>query len=77
MVSSEGKRIAVFSMSPLFPDFAIGGGQVQLKKVALHLGELGHGVTILSTRHEASTTPFSWHENVYHQANLTLQTALS
>ena len=64
MVSSEGKRIAVFSMSPLFPDFAIGGGQVQLKKVALHLGELGHRVTILSTRHEASTTPFSWHENV-------------
>ena len=38
----QGKDIAVFSMTPLFPDFAMGGGQVQLKKVALHLGELGH-----------------------------------
>ena len=65
MTSSEGKRIAVFSMTPLFPDFAMGGGQVQLKKVALHLGELGHRLTILSTRHEESTAPFSWHENVH------------
>ncbi len=64
MTASEGKRIAVFSMTPLFPDFAMGGGQVQLKKVALHLGELGHRLTILSTRHEASTVPFAWHENV-------------
>ena len=58
------KRIAIFSMTPLFPDFAMGGGQVQLKKVALHLGELGHKLTILSTRREGSTTPFKWHENV-------------
>ena len=58
------KRIAVFSMTPLFPDFAMGGGQVQLKKVALHLGELGHRVTILSTQREGSMTPFHWHENV-------------
>ena len=58
------KRIAVFSMTPLFPEFAMGGGQVQLKKVALHLGELGHRLTILSTRREGSMTPFRWHENV-------------
>ena len=58
------KRIAVFSMTPLFPDFAMGGGQVQLKKVALHLGELGHQLTILSTRREGSTAPFKWHESV-------------
>jgi len=58
------KRIAVFSMTPLFPDFAMGGGQVQLKKVALHLGELGHRLTILSTQREGSMTPFHWHENV-------------
>ncbi len=64
MSSSEGKRIAVFSMTPLFPDYAMGGGQVQLKKVALHLGELGHRLSILSTRHEESSAPFSWHENV-------------
>ncbi|MDE2949723.1 MAG: glycosyltransferase family 4 protein [Chloroflexota bacterium] len=65
MTSSQGKRIAVFSMTPLFPDFAMGGGQVQLKKVALHLGELGHRLTILSTRHAESIAPFSWHENVH------------
>jgi len=58
------KQIAVFSMTPLFPDFAMGGGQVQLKKIALHLGELGHQLTILSTRREGSMTPFHWHENV-------------
>ena len=58
------KRIAVFSMTPLFADFTMGGGQNQLKKVALHLGELGHQLTILSTRREGSTHPFHWHENV-------------
>ena len=58
------KRIAVFSMTPLFPDFVMGGGQAQLKKVALHLGEQGHKLTILSTRREGSMTPFRWHENV-------------
>ena len=61
---SEPKKIAAFSMTPLFPDFAMGGGQVQLKKVALHLGELGHRLTILSTQREGSITPFKWHENV-------------
>ena len=61
---SQRKRIAVFSMTPLFPDIAMGGGQNQLKKIALHLGELGHELTILSTRREGSTQPFQWHENV-------------
>ncbi len=61
---SASKKIAVFSMTPLFPDFAMGGGQNQLKKVALHLGEQGHRLTILSTRREGSTAPFQWHENV-------------
>lgn len=51
-------------MTPLFPDFAMGGGQNQLKKVALHLGELGHQLTILSTQREGSMHPFLWHENV-------------
>ncbi len=60
----EQKKIAVFSMTPLFPDFAMGGGQAQLKKVALHLGELGHRLTILSTRRDGSMTPFKWHDNV-------------
>ncbi len=58
------KKIAVFSMTPLFSDFAMGGGQIQLKKVALHLGEQGHQLTILSTQREGSSRPFRWHENV-------------
>lgn len=61
---SKRKKIAVFSMTPLFPDLAMGGGQAQLKKVALHLGELGHRLTILSTRREGSMKPFKWHENI-------------
>ena len=60
----ERKKIAVFSMTPLFPDFAMGGGQVQLKKVALHLAESGHRLTILSTQREGSMKPFKWHDNV-------------
>ena len=61
---SASKKIAVFSMTPLFPDFAMGGGQKQLKKVALHLGEQGHQLTILSTQREGSMTPFKWRGNV-------------
>ncbi len=61
---SSRKNIAVFSMTPLFPDFAMGGGQKQLKKVALHLGELGHKLSILSTQRDGSLHPFLWHENV-------------
>ncbi len=61
---TQGKRIAVFSMTPLFPEFVMGGGQAQLKKVALHLGELGHKLRILSTRRAGSQAPFRWHENV-------------
>ena len=62
---NSSKDIAVFSMTPLFPDFAMGGGQNQLKKVALHLGEQGHRLTIFSTRRQGSTQPFRWHENVH------------
>ena len=61
---TAGKKIAVFSMTPLFPEFVMGGGQIQLKKVALHLAELGHNLTILSTQREGSMTPFKWHENI-------------
>lgn len=61
---SSGKKIAVFSLNPLFPDFSSGGNQAQLKKVALHLGELGHQLSILTTRREGSMTPFKWHDNV-------------
>ena len=59
-----GKKIAVFSMTPLFPELALGGAQKQLKKVALHLGQLGHQVTILCTQRQDAMSPFKWHENV-------------
>ena len=59
-----GKKIAIFSMTPLFPDLALGGAQKQLKKVALHLGELGHQVTILCTQRPDAMTPFKWRDRV-------------
>lgn len=59
-----GKKIAVFSMTPLFQELALGGAQKQLKKVALHLGELGHEVTILCTRRHDAMLPFKWHSRV-------------
>ncbi len=58
------KKIAVFSMTPLFPELALGGAQKQLKKVALHLGELGHQVTVLCTQRHDLMQPFKWHANV-------------
>ncbi len=61
---TDAKKITVFSMTPLFPDFAMGGGQKQLKKVALYLGEQGHKLTILSTQRDGSMIPFKWHDNV-------------
>ncbi len=61
---SQSKKIVVFSMTPLFPQFAMGGGQAQLKKITLYLGELGHRLTIFSTQREGSMTAFKWHENV-------------
>ena len=51
-------------MTPLFPDIALGGAQSQLKKVALHLGEEGHQLTIVCTQREGAMTPFKWHDNV-------------
>ena len=61
------KKILIFSLNPLFPNLSIGGAQKQLKKVALHLGELGHQVTILCSRHPNHANDlqqFTWHENV-------------
>ncbi len=60
----QRKKIAIFSMTPLYPDVTLGGSQAQLKKVSLYLGEQGHTLTILATRDENSTQPFKWHENV-------------
>jgi glycosyltransferase involved in cell wall biosynthesis len=57
-------RILAFSMTPLFPDLAMGGAQKQLKRVALHLADLGHEVTVVATRRSDSMAPFRWHERV-------------
>ncbi len=53
----------MFSMTPLFPAHAMGGAQIQLRKVALHLAQQGHTITILCTRRSAEHQPFRWHEN--------------
>ena len=42
----------------------MGGAPKHLQSVALHLGELGHEVTVLSTRRADTHQPFHWHENV-------------
>ncbi len=42
----------------------MGGAQKQLKKVALHLAEQGHQITILCTRRPDVREPFRWHDNL-------------
>ncbi len=57
-------KIVMFSMTPLFPDQAMGGAQKQLKRIALHLARLGHEVTVLATRRKDTNTAFEWGEGV-------------
>lgn len=52
-------QIAVFIINPLFPDREMGGGPVNVKRVARALAAQGHQVTILCTLHPDSTQPFS------------------
>lgn len=54
----------MFSMTPLFADKSMGGAQKQLKKIALHLAENGHDVTILCTYRSDASIPFRWHDNL-------------
>ncbi|PDV99652.1 glycosyltransferase family 4 protein [Candidatus Chloroploca asiatica] len=56
-------KIVGFSINPLFPDRVIGGSAKHQRTVLTHLGELGHDVTVLCTRHPEAH-PFRWHENV-------------
>lgn len=56
-------RIVMFSITPLFPEHDMGGGQKHLRKIAMHLAEQGHQITLLCTRREDTSTPFNWHEN--------------
>lgn len=57
-------RIVMFSINPLFPGMVMGGAPKHLQSVAIHLGQLGHDVTVLCTRVAESSLPFHWHENV-------------
>lgn len=56
-------RILMFSITPLFPDHDMGGGQKHLRSIVLHLAEQGHHITLLSTRRDDSRTSFRWHTN--------------
>lgn len=57
-------KIVMFSITPLFPGQVMGGAQKHLQSVALHLGELGHEVTVLCTRRADTSAPFQWAERV-------------
>ena len=58
-------HIAAFSINPLFAGTVMGGAPKHLQNIAIHLGTLGHRVTVICTRPPDSTgEPFQWHENV-------------
>ncbi len=56
-------KILMFSITPLFPDHDMGGGQKHLRTIAMHLAEQGHEITLLSTRRSDTPESFRWHEN--------------
>lgn len=57
-------KIAVFSMTPLFENQIMGGSQQVLKDITIHLGDLGHDVTIYSTKRWDTRLSFKWHKKV-------------
>jgi glycosyltransferase involved in cell wall biosynthesis len=57
-------NITCFSINPLFPDRVMGGAPKHLQSIAMHLGELGHNVTVLCTAAGESDTPFRWSDAV-------------
>lgn len=56
-------HIVMFSITPLFPDYDMGGAQKHLRAIALHLAEAGHQVTLLCTARADTPVPFRWHAN--------------
>ncbi|MCA9981451.1 MAG: glycosyltransferase family 4 protein, partial [Anaerolineales bacterium] len=66
-------NITAFAINPLYPDQVIGGSTKHLHNVAVHLGELGHKITIFSTRREDTAVAFRWHENVEIRPELTFK----
>jgi len=58
-------RIVAFSINPLFSDRVMGGAPKHLQNIAIHLGALGHDVTVLCTRPpDSNGQSFRWHPNV-------------
>lgn len=64
MKPTPAQNIVVFCINPLFPDRVTGGATKHLHNIAVYLGELGHDVTVLSTRQPADDAPFHWHPRV-------------
>lgn len=58
------KKILIFSMTPLFPSYAMGGSQKILQDIAEYLGKLNNEVTILCTSRSDSPKTFQWNNNV-------------
>lgn len=57
-------KIAMFSITPLFPRHDMGGAQKHLRLIAHHLADLGHEVTLLCTRRADTPEQFQWHERI-------------
>lgn len=57
-------RIVMFSINPLFQGTVMGGAPKHLQNIAVHMGELGHDVTVLCTCAPNSEGEFRWHERV-------------
>lgn len=54
----------MFSITPLFPQHDMGGGQKHLRTIAHYLAERGHDITILCTRRADTRVPFRWSERI-------------
>jgi glycosyltransferase involved in cell wall biosynthesis len=57
-------KIVMFSITPLFPQHDMGGGQKHLRTIAHYLAGRGHDITILCTRRADTRTPFRWGERI-------------
>ncbi len=57
-------HIVMFSINPLFSGQVMGGAPKHLQNIAIHLGSLGHTVTVLCTRTVDNTQAFKWQQNV-------------
>ena len=57
-------HIVMFSINPLFPDIVMGGAPKHLQNIAIHMGNIGHYVTVLATQTDPSPQSFQWGERV-------------